>query len=241
MTQTLAWGSTYYLPAILADPVCEALGVSRAWFFGCFSAALLLSGIVGPMAGRMIDKHGGRDVLTAANVVFALGLIAMAGSSGPMTLGVAWLLLGLGMGFGLYEAAFATVAGLWGRDARSAITGIALFAGFATVGWPASAFFIEALGWRGACVAWAMLHILMGLPLNRFRVPKAPPPAPLAPAPEHASTAGLPCSMIVLAAVFGATVFVSTALAAHMPRLFEGLGIAPTVAVLRDAIRLTGR
>ena len=61
------------------------------------------------------------------------------------SLALAWALLGIGMGFGLYEAAFATVAGLYGREARNAITGITLFAGFAsTVGWPTSALFIDA-------------------------------------------------------------------------------------------------
>ena len=78
------------------------------------------------------------------------------------------------MGFGLYEAAFATVAGLYGRDARNAITGITLFAGFAsTVGWPTSALFIDAFGWRGACLAWAALHLVIGLPMNRLLVPKS--------------------------------------------------------------------
>jgi hypothetical protein len=28
-TQTLAWASSYYLPAILADPIARDLGVSR--------------------------------------------------------------------------------------------------------------------------------------------------------------------------------------------------------------------
>ena len=96
---------------------------------------------------------------------------------------LAWTILGIGMGFGLYEASFATVTGLWGRDARNAITGITLFAGFAsTVGWPLSAFFIDAFGWRGACLAWAALHIVIGLPMNRLLVPKAP-------APVHEETA----------------------------------------------------
>ena len=98
--------------------------------------------------------------------------------SRPASSGLRWPgpCIGIGMGFGLYEAAFATVAGLYGREARNAITGITLFAGFAsTVGWPASAFFIDAFGWRGACLAWAALHLLIGLPLNRLLVPKAPP------------------------------------------------------------------
>src|SRR6516165_8752143 len=140
ITQTLAWGSTYYLPAVFADRISAALNVPRVWFFGIFSAALLLSGLLGPLAGRMIDRHGGRDVLASTNLVFAAGLVVMSFSASPVGLIVAWAVLGLGMGFGLYEAAFATVAGLYGRDARNAITGITLFAGFAsTVGWPTSA------------------------------------------------------------------------------------------------------
>jgi len=236
ITQTLAWGSTYYLPAVFADPVCEALGLSRAWFFGIFSGALLLSGLVGPTAGRLIDTHGGRDVLAASNLVFAAGLALLAWAAGPVTLTLAWAVLGVGMGFGLYEAAFATVTGLYGREARNAITGITLFAGFAsTVGWPTSAFMIDALGWRGACMTWAVLHLVVALPLNRFLVAKAPAPAPTT-TQADAAPAGVPWTMIILAAVFAATAFVSTAMAAHMPRLFEALGATPAAAVFAASL-----
>ena len=214
ITQTLAWGSTYYLPAVFADPVSGELGLARSWFFGIFSGALLLSGLLGPLAGRMIDRHGGRAILPATNLTFAAGLALLSLASGIAGLAAAWIVIGVGMGFGLYEAAFATVTGLYGHSARNAITGITLFAGFAsTVGWPTSAFFIDAFGWRGACLAWAALHVLIGLPLNRLLVPKAPSPAnePLA---EGAAPSAVPWTMIVLAFVFGATWFVSTAMAA---------------------------
>jgi MFS family permease len=236
ITQTLAWGSTYYLTAVFADPISIALGLPRVWFFGIFSAALLLSGLMGPLAGRMIDRYGGRDVLAATNLVFAAGLVLMSFASNAAGLAVAWAVLGLGMGFGLYEAAFATVAGLYGRDARNAITGITLFAGFAsTVGWPASAFFIEVFGWRGACLAWAALHILIGLPMNRFLVPKTHP-LPPEKAPEHAAPSGVPWTMIVLACVFGVTWFVSTAMASHLPRLLEAMGSKPAVAIFAASL-----
>ena len=102
------------------------LQLPQVWFFGIFSAALLLSGLLGPLAGRMIDKHGGRDVLAATNLVFAAGLVCLSFASGIGSLALAWALIGIGMGFGLYEAAFATAAGLYGREARNAITGITL-------------------------------------------------------------------------------------------------------------------
>ncbi|WP_367615486.1 MFS transporter [Teichococcus aerophilus] len=236
ITQTLAWGSTYYLPAVFADPICEALDLSRAWFFGIFSGALLLSGLVGPTAGRLIDTYGGRDVLAASNLVFAAGLALLAWASGPVTLALAWAVIGIGMGFGLYEAAFATVTGLYGREARNAITGITLFAGFAsTVGWPASAFMIDALGWRGACWAWAAMHLVVALPMSRFLVAKAPPPEPMA-AADEAAPEGMPWSMIILAAVFAGTAVVSTAMAAHLPRIIEALGAAPTAAIFAASL-----
>ena len=193
ITQTLAWGSTYYLAAVFADPISDTLHLPRAWFFGIFSASLLLSGLLGPLAGRMIDKHGGRDVLAVTNLVFAVGLVCLSFASGIFSLTFAWALIGIGMGFGLYEAAFATVAGLYGREARNAITGITLFAGFAsTVGWPTSALFIEHFGWRGACVAWAVLHLVIGLPMNRLLIPKTPPQATETTPQPKAAPSGIP-------------------------------------------------
>jgi MFS family permease len=236
ITQTLAWASTYYLTAVFTDPVSADLHLSRTWFYGSVSVALLLSGLLGPLAGRTIDRYGGRDVLAATNLVFAAGLVLLSIATGPVSLIAAWLVLGIGMGFGLYEAAFATVAGLYGRDARNAITGITLFAGFAsTIGWPLSAGLIDAFGWRGALLAWAVLHLALGLPLNRLLVPQAPPPAP-SPASAVIAPAGVPWTMIILACVFGATWFVSTALAAHLPRLLEATGATPAAAIAAGAL-----
>jgi MFS family permease len=236
LTQTLSWGSTYYLPAVMADPISDSLHLSRSWFFGIFSAAMLLSGLLGPMAGRMIDRHGGRDVLACTNLVFAAGLVMMSMASGIIGLSVAWTIIGIGMGFGLYEAAFATVAGLYGRDARNAITGITLFAGFAsTVGWPASALFIDAFGWRGACLAWALLHVLIGLPLNRLLVPKALPPPAEPPVPAGAAVV-VRWTMVLLSLVFAACWFVSAAMATHLPRLLEALGATHASAIAAAAL-----
>ena len=109
-TQTLAWASTYYLPAILADPIARDLGISNNAVFAAFSVALLLTAFLGPAAGRSIDRRGGRDVLCVSNLVFAAGLALLALTQGPVLLTLAWLILGVGMALGLYDSAFATVA-----------------------------------------------------------------------------------------------------------------------------------
>jgi predicted MFS family arabinose efflux permease len=230
-TQNLAWGSSYYLPAILAEPIAEGLGLSRAMVFGVFSGSLLLSAFLGPAVGRVIDNRGGRGVLVLSNVVLAAGLVLLALAQGIIGLAAAWAILGVGMALGLYDAAFATLAGLYGRTARAPITGITLIAGFAsTIGWPLSAFLDASLGWRGACLAWAALNLLVCLPLNRLLIPPAPPPEPEA-EPQGSATPSPRGAMPILAFVFASTWFVTGAMAAHMPRLLEIAGASSTAAI----------
>jgi MFS family permease len=85
LAQTLAWASSYYLPAMLAKQMATDLGVSAPTVFAAFSAALVVSAFLGPWAGRAIDRWGGRPVLIATNVVFACGLagLAWAGRTTP--------------------------------------------------------------------------------------------------------------------------------------------------------------
>lgn len=235
--QTLAWASSYYLPAILAVPIAQELGISTSWVFGAFSAALLLTAMLGPSVGRWIDRQGGRGVLMASNGVMALGLGIMAVSQGLPSLILAWLVMGIGMAMGLYDAAFATLGRLLGRQARASITGVTLVAGFAsTVGWPLTAWLENELGWRTACGVWAMLHILIGLPLNT-RLPKATDSA----AQQDDDKSALPperprLAMMLLAYVFAAGWFVSTAMAAHLPRLLQETGVSLSVAVAAAAL-----
>jgi hypothetical protein len=62
MMQTLAWGSSCYLPAILADPIATGLDVPKSLFFGFFSGSPLLQAALGPMIGKAIDRHGARPL-----------------------------------------------------------------------------------------------------------------------------------------------------------------------------------
>jgi len=143
--------------------------------------------------------------------------------------------LGFGMALGLYDAAFATLAEIYGRDARGPITGITLIAGFAsTVGWPLSAFLDAELGWRGKCFVWAAMHVAIGLTLNLLLLPRS------AGARSHDRQA--PASweprreMILLAYVFAAAWFVTGAMAAHLPALFERMGATTVQAVAAAAL-----
>ena len=237
--QTLAWASSYYLPAILADPIARELGLPASWVFAAFSAALLVSAALGPIVGRVIDRRGGRRVLLMSNLVFATGLAGLASSHGVIAITVAWVVLGIAMSMGLYDAAFATLARLFGANARGPITGVTLMGGFAsTVGWPLTSFLNSTLGWRETCLAWAALHLLIGAPVHRWLVPMGTPQTAGA---GPSSTAGpaariSPLLLGLLAYVFAAGWFVATSMAAHLPRVLEAGGATPSAAVLAGAL-----
>lgn len=235
-TQTLAWASSYYLPAILADPIARDLGVSPNWIFAAFSGSLVISAMLGPRIGRQIDLVGGRSVLSASNLTLAAGLALLGATYSIPVLVIAWLLLGVGMGLGLYDAAFAALGRIYGEAARRSITGITLIAGFAsTVGWPLTAWGLETIGWRNTCFAWALAHILIGLPINLFMLPavKGAKAAVAAAVKPHIP---IDRTMVLLAFTFAAAWSVTGAMAAHMPRILEAAGATTLQAVTAGAL-----
>lgn len=185
--QVLVWGSTYYLPAVLAKPTAQATGWPLAWIIGGLSVGLLLSGLVSPKVGDLIERRGGRPVLMASAVLTAIGLLCLAAAPNLAAYVSAWLILGVAMGAGLYDPAFAALGRLYGHDARSAITSLTLIAGFAsTVCWPLSALLLQRFGWRGTCVAYAVLQLTVVLPVYGFGLPREAPHQRSLPQPARA-------------------------------------------------------
>jgi len=235
-TQTLAWASSYYIPAILADPIARDLGISSNWVFAAFSASLVLSALFAPRIGRQIDLVGGRSVLAFSNLTLAAGLALLGLTSSLPMLVAAWLLLGIGMGCGLYDAAFGALGRIYGDTARRAITGITLMAGFAsTIGWPLTALGLEHIGWRNTCFAWAAAHILIGLPLNLLMIPRVEG-AKAALASAVKPQIPIDRTMALLAFAFAAAWSVTGAMAAHLPRILESTGATPLQAVAAGAL-----
>jgi hypothetical protein len=232
-TQTLGYASTYYLPAILAAPIALELQLPAWSVFAGLSAGLVIAGVLSPWAGHLVDAKGGRLPLMLSSVLFAAGLSALAAVQGPWSLAMAWLVIGAGMGSGLYDVAFATAVGLYGREARGVITGITLIAGFAsTIGWPAMAVAEALLGWRGTCLGWAVLHLCLGLPLHRL-LPAASGPRV---APMEASAAPQRGLLALLAGAFTLYALVGNGVAASLPDLLRMTGAPPNAAIAAAAL-----
>jgi MFS family permease len=235
-TQTLAWASSVYLPALVADPIAKDLGISANWIFGAYSGALVIAGLLGPRIGRQIDRIGGRPVLSFSNLMLAGGLVVLAFSQSIPVLVAAWVLLGIGMGYGLYDAAFGALGRIYGEAARGAITGITLMAGFAsTIGWPLTAYGLAHIGWRDTCLAWAAAHIVIGLPLNLLMLPRVPDTAATA-KDEAKPHIPIDRTMVLLALAFALVWIVTGAMAAQFPRILEAAGASHVEAVAAGAL-----
>jgi MFS family permease len=167
------WGSTYYLMTVLALPIAEDTGWSLTSITGALSAGLLVAGLTSPRVGRVIARHGGRPVLAAGCAMISTGLAVIAIAPALWVFWAGWLILGLGMAAGLYDPAFASLGRLYGAEARSAITLLTLWGGFAsTFCWPLSALMLDLWGWRGVAAAYAAIHLFVTLPLVLAAIPR---------------------------------------------------------------------
>lgn len=243
-TQTLGWASGYYIPAIIAEPAARDLAISPNIFFVAFSISLLISALLGPRVGHTIDMIGGRGVLAVSNLVFAAGLALLGQAHSTAALLAAWAIIGVAMGLGLYDAAFAALGRIYGAEARAPITGITLMAGFAsTIGWPLTAWGVAEVGWRDTCLMWAAAHILIGLPLNLLMVPKVARKPPIATASlVAADAASAPAGVVMdramwlLAFAFASAWVVTAAMATHMPRLLQSAGAGYAEAIFAASL-----
>lgn len=188
LTQIMAWGSSYYLPAVIAPAVSSDTGWPLAWVVGGLSLGLLVAGLISPRVGSSIERHGGRNVLAFSAGCIGLGQIGLALAPNLAAYIAAWLVIGLGMGAGLYDAAFATLGRHYGHGARSAITMLTLFGGLAsTICWPISALLLGEVGWRGTCLVYAAFQLAIALPLYLVILPREPPQPAVKPGLKEAA------------------------------------------------------
>jgi MFS family permease len=247
VTQILAWGSSYYLLAVLAEPIPGSTDWPLAWVVSGLSLGLLTAGLVSPRVGDSIERHGGRPVLATSAALLAFGLVGLALAPSLLIYLAAWLVLGIGMGAGLYDAAFATLGRLYGLRAPTAIGTLTLFGGLAsTVCWPLSAFLVSEYGWRGACLIYAGIHLAVVLPLYMFALPREPRRHVTTSAPRDGQIhkgrtkgpvpAGSMLVFMLLAATITVSSMISTVVSVHLLSILRAQDIALAAAVALGAL-----
>ena len=253
IAQIVSWGTLFYAIGVLGSAMRNELGVSELFLFGAFSAALLVSGTLAPTMGRLIDKRGGRFVLTLGTVLAAISMatLALAPNAAVMVLG--WLIAGAAMAACLYDPAFATLSQHTGPRYRKAVTALTLFGGFAsTVFWPLSHLLLEAWGWRATFGIYAGIHLFLCLPIHQLFVPRhshivSPSPSGTHGVGEGGSTSpgfGDP-RLAWLTASFAIATFIFGVIAVHLISLLTTAGLtaaqAVTISMLVGPMQVAGR
>ena len=235
--QMLAFASSFYLLGVMGDTIAHDLALRPSLVVSLMSLALLASALMAATAGRWTDTHGGKRVLILSNVVFAAGLVVMGMAPGLLFLAVGLGVIGVGMALGLYGTPFAILVEIHGDNARRSITGVALIGGLgSSLGWPLTLWLEQHLGWRGACFAWAGVHVLICLPLAVWMLPAHRPVEHPVVGSAAAGPAG-PAepvvwdrTMIQLAILFACAWFISTCMSTHLPRVLAAFGLTPARA-----------
>jgi MFS family permease len=166
IVQITAWGTSYYCLGVLAGPIAADTGWSRSLVYFGFTVALLAMGLASAWAGRIIDRHGARGVMSAGIVVVSASLYALAQVRTEAGYLAAWAAIGVGMRFCLYDAAFVALVQIVPARGRQAISYLTLFGAFASsVFWVLGHYFNEAWGWRRTLELFALINAGVCLPL----------------------------------------------------------------------------
>jgi MFS family permease len=246
ISQLISWGVTYYVIGAFGEAIADELGWGRETVYAGFALALLVMGLTSPLAGRLIDQHGGRRVMSVGSVLNALGCVTLALSHGLGSYIAAWLCFGLGMRLSLYDSAFAALARIGGPLARRPIAQITLVGGLAsTTFWPIGHLLSMQFGWRQALFSYAgfaLVTILLHRAIPNHRHEELVQPHPQMP-PQSSATAKAQLKLAagLYALVVALANFLNAGMSAHLIAILGGFGLAAALSVQIAALRGIGQ
>jgi len=235
-TQVVSWGSLYYAFAIVAHDIQHELGWRTEIVFGAFSWSLLVAGLASTPAGVLIDRFGGRSVMSIGSILSGIGMIGIGSAHSIALYFAAWTAVGIGMAMVLYEAAFATINREFLHSPRKGISVLTLFGGLAsTVFWPLTLKLNGLLGWRDTFLLYGAVHLALCAPVHAMLRAGA--------RRVHAHVAQTVRNYTLheavrdpafwrLAVAFSANLFVFSALSVHLIPLLQRFGHSAAMAVL---------
>lgn len=254
VTQVIGYGTLYYAFGVLAPAISAELGWGIDLVYGALSLSLLAGGLLAPVAGRLMDRHGAARMMALGSLLAALTLVALALSPGGIGFALGLVAMESASALVLYAAAFAVLVERGGQGAQRSITHLTLIAGFAsTLFWPLTAWLSSWLTWREVYLIYAGLNLLVCLPLHLWlaRLPVVEPgpattgpqpftlPAPtLLPDHRRALASGL------LLAGFAVAGFVLSGILMHVVPLLLALGLGasgPLVTTLFGPAQVLSR
>lgn len=230
IAQVIGWGTVGF-PAIVGRSIAADLGMSIAAVFAGNTILYVLTGLWAPLLARAFTGFGARRVMVCGTAIAVPGFVLMALAQGPVAYFAAWAILGTAGSATLTTAAHIMLNEVAGKEARRAIGALMLVTGLSTsIFWPTTAILAEALGWRGTCLVYAALTLLVSLPLYMFGLPRrmvaqdkpvssdTPPQAPAV------STRG---TFYLLVSAIALNAFVTFGLSTVLVELLRAEGLPP--------------
>jgi MFS family permease len=241
IAQITAWGTSYYCLGVLAGPIAADTGWSLSLIYFGFTVGLLAMGLVSAWAGRAIDRHGARGVMSAGILLVSASLYALAQVRSGAAYLAAWAAIGVGMRFCLYDAAFVALVQIVPARGRQAISYLTLFGAFASsVFWVLGHYFNEAYGWRRTLELFALINAGVCLPLILAGLARRDAPAAggVAEAAVTATQDGPPLqgrarriAIALFAAIMSLNGFVFGVVTVQLVPLLEAAGLTAAAAV----------
>lgn len=171
-TQLIGWG-TIGLPPIVGRDLAADLGMSLPMVFAGTSTLYVTMGLCAPWLAGAFARHGARKVMMVGTVVAVPGYVVLSVAHDPMLYFVAWVILGIGGSATLSTGAYIMLNEVAGRQAKSAIGALMLVTGLSgSIFWPTTSFLSGHFGWRGTCLVYAAMLLLVSLPLYAFATPR---------------------------------------------------------------------
>lgn len=240
ITQITAWGTSYYCLGVLAKPIVAETGWTMTTVFLGFSVALITMGLISTWVGGLIDRIGARLVMSIGTIVVSAGLLALSQVRDQASYLAVWVVLGVGMRFCLYDAAFAALVQVTPTRGRKAISYLTLYGAYAsTVFWVIGHYLNDAYGWRGTLIVFAAVNLVVCLPLNWLGLARREAPGQTAAAASVAASPDGPAlqgrmrvvGIVLFALIMSINGFVFGVISLQLVPLLEAAGLVGATAV----------
>jgi MFS family permease len=240
ITQVIGWGTSFNTLTVFGTTIGDELSLSRETVFLGITLQLLVSALLAPRMGRLVDRLGARPVMIAGSFVAALAMLLQAAAHGPASYMLGWAVIGIAAPMMLSTAAMPGLVQVVGANARRWITGLTLISGLtSTVFLPINYALLQIVGWRWAYVIFALLHVAICAPIHWLVVRRgagvslaADDPARPLPPPDGLLAAGGRRRAFTLLAVWTCTEGVLTwGLYMQVIDVLQAMGLAAGTAI----------
>ena len=172
LAQMTSWGTMYFSFSLFSGPMERDLGWSHPAINGALTCGLLITGAMAYPIGTLLDRYGGRWLMTLGSLGAGLLLLIWSQVQTLPQFYLIWLTLGVCLSCCLIEPVFVVINQVFGKDARNGITTVTMITGLAgTVFLPLIGYLIPQLDWRTTLVVLAALNLCFNAPVHWWFIP----------------------------------------------------------------------